>query len=89
MSERRVTMTDRKRPRNGTGLRSHSTRAAMLMSESEPVDFLAKAKEAEPLLSDRFGLSQERRPLRGGDVSPLWASVDMVGAIPGDRGNGL
>ena len=64
-------MTDRKRAKNETGLRSPSTRAAMLMSESDPVDLLAEAKEAEPLLSDRFGLSQERRPLRGGDVSSL------------------
>jgi len=80
-------MTDRKRPNNETGLRVPSTGAAMLRSESELIDFLAEAKEAESHLSDRFGLSQERKPLRGGDVSPLRASADMVDAIRGDGWN--
>ena len=80
-------MTDRKRRKNETGLRSPSTGAAMLISETELVDFLVEAKEAESLLSDRFGLSQERRPLRGGDASSLRASVDIVDAIPGDGRN--
>ena len=56
----------------------------MLESESELVGFLSEAKEAESRPSDRFGLSQERKPLRGGDASPF---VDMVDAIRGDGRN--
>lgn len=59
----------------------------MLISETELMDFLVEAKEAESLLSDRFGLSQERRPWRGGDIPSLRASADLVDAIPGDGRN--
>lgn len=57
-------MAYRKRPKNETGLRVPSTGATTLRSESELIDFSANSEDAESL--------------RGSDVSPLQASIDMV-----------